>query len=86
MHFSITETSLISEWIEQRSEGEVNLGVLSIAMDGRKVLRDNVKEAGNVESKYNRPHTTALGDSTVQIEVVRSLITDKHTLFATRQK
>ena len=67
-----------------RSEGEVNLVVVSITMDGSEVLRNNVKEAGDVESK--RPHTTALGDSTVQIEVVRSLITDKYTLFATRQK
>ena len=69
-----------------RSEGEVNLGVVSITVDRREVPRNNVKEARDVESKYSRPHTTALGDSTVQIEVVRSLITDTYTLFATRQK
>ena len=69
-----------------RSKGEVNLNVVSITMNGREVLRNNVKEAGDVESKSNRPHTTTLGDSTVQIEVVRSLITDKYTLFATREK
>ena len=34
-----------------RSEGEVNLGVVSLTMDGREVLRNNVKEAGDVESK-----------------------------------
>ena len=34
-----------------RPEGEVNLGVVSITMDGREVLRNNVKEAGDVESK-----------------------------------
>ena len=32
-----------------RSEGEVNLGVVSITMDGREMLRNNVEEAGNVE-------------------------------------
>ena len=35
----------------RRSEGEVNLGVISTTKDGREVLRNNVKEAGNVESK-----------------------------------
>ena len=34
-----------------RSEGEVNLGIVSITMDGREVLRNNVKEAVDVESK-----------------------------------
>ena len=34
-----------------RSEREVNLGVVSIPMDGREVLRKNVKEVGDVESK-----------------------------------
>ena len=34
-----------------RTEGEVNLGVISITMNGRKVLTNNVKEAGDVESK-----------------------------------
>ena len=34
-----------------RSEGEVNLGVISITMDGREVLRNNVEEAGDVESE-----------------------------------
>ena len=32
-----------------RSEGELNLGVVSITMDGREVLRDNVQEAGDVQ-------------------------------------
>ena len=32
-----------------RSEGEVNLGVVSITMDGRGMLRNNVEEVGNVE-------------------------------------
>ena len=35
----------------RRSEGEVNLGVISITMDGREGLRNNVKEAGDVKSK-----------------------------------
>ena len=34
-----------------RSEREVNLSVVSIPMDGREVLRKNVKEMGDVESK-----------------------------------
>ena len=34
-----------------RSEREVNLSVVSIPMDGREVLRKNVKEVGDVESK-----------------------------------
>ena len=35
----------------RRSEREVNLSVVSIPMDGREVLRKNVKEVGDVESK-----------------------------------
>ena len=35
----------------KRSEGKVNLSVISITMDGREVLQNNVKEAGDVESK-----------------------------------
>ena len=34
-----------------KSEGEVNLGVVSITMDGREMLRNNVEEAGDVESE-----------------------------------
>ena len=34
-----------------RSEGEVNMGVISITMDGREVLRNNVEEARDVESE-----------------------------------
>ena len=34
-----------------RSEREVNLSVVSKPMDGREVLRKNVKEVGDVESK-----------------------------------
>ena len=34
-----------------RSEREVNLSVVSIPIDGREVLRKNVKEVGDVESK-----------------------------------
>ena len=34
-----------------RSEREVNLSVVSLPMDGREVLRKNVKEVGDVESK-----------------------------------
>ena len=34
-----------------RSEREVNLSVVSIPMDRREVLRKNVKEVGDVESK-----------------------------------
>ena len=34
-----------------RSEGEVNLGVVSITMDGREMLKNNFKEAGDVESE-----------------------------------
>ena len=34
-----------------RSEREVNLSVVSIPMDGSEVLRKNVKEVGDVESK-----------------------------------
>ena len=34
-----------------RSEGEVNLGVVSITMDGREMLRNNVEEARDVESE-----------------------------------
>jgi len=34
-----------------RLKGEVNLSVVSITMDGREVLRNNVKEAGDLESK-----------------------------------
>ena len=33
-----------------RPEGQVNLGVVSITMDGREMLRNNVEEAGDVES------------------------------------
>ena len=62
-----------------RSEREVNLSFVSIPMDGREVLRKNVKEVGDVES---RPHTTTLGDSTVQIKVFRSHINNKYMLFS----
>ena len=34
-----------------RSEGEINLGVVSITMDGREMLRNNVEEAGDIESE-----------------------------------
>ena len=34
-----------------RSEREVNPSVVSIPLDGREVLRKNVKEVGDVESK-----------------------------------
>ena len=34
-----------------RSKGEVNLKVVSITKDRREVLRNNVKEVGDVESK-----------------------------------
>ena len=34
-----------------RSEGEVNLDVVSITMDGREMLRNNVEDAGDVESE-----------------------------------
>ena len=34
-----------------RSEGEVNLGKVSITMDGREMLRNNVEEAGDRESE-----------------------------------
>ena len=34
-----------------RSEREVNLSVVSIPMDGREVLRKNVKEVGDAQSK-----------------------------------
>ena len=34
-----------------RSEGEVNLGVVSITIDGREMLRNNVEEAGDIESE-----------------------------------
>ena len=33
------------------SEGEVNLGVVNITIDGRKMLKNNVEEAGDVESE-----------------------------------
>ena len=34
-----------------RSEEQVNLSVVSITMDGREMLRNNVEEAGDVESE-----------------------------------
>ena len=34
-----------------RSEGEINLGVVSITMDGREMLRNNVEELGDIESE-----------------------------------
>ena len=34
-----------------RSEGQVNMGVVSITMDEREMLRNNVEEAGDVESE-----------------------------------
>ena len=34
-----------------RSEGEINLGVISITMDRREMLRNNVEEAGDSESE-----------------------------------
>ena len=34
-----------------RSEGDVKLVVVSITMDGRETLRNNVEEAGDVESE-----------------------------------
>ena len=50
MHTSIAETALILKWIEQ-GEGEINLGVVSITMDEREMLRNNVEEAGDSESE-----------------------------------
>ena len=34
-----------------RSEGEINLGVISITMDRREMLRNNVEEVGDSESE-----------------------------------
>ena len=34
-----------------RSEGQVNMSVVSITMDEREMLRNNVEEAGDVESE-----------------------------------
>ena len=34
-----------------RSEGQVNLGVVNTTMDGKEMLRNNVEEAGDVESE-----------------------------------
>ena len=34
-----------------RSEGEVDLGVVSITMDRREMLRNNVEEARDIESE-----------------------------------
>ena len=51
IHISIAETALIFGMDGARSEGQVNLGVVRITMDGREMLRNNVEEAGDVESE-----------------------------------
>ena len=33
----------------KRSEGEVDLGVISMSMDGRDMLRNNIKEVGDMD-------------------------------------
>ena len=48
----LTHTDSVNIQMDRgRSEREVNLSVVSIPMDGREVLRKNVKEVGDVESK-----------------------------------
>ena len=43
--------SITFEMDRARSEGEINLGVVSITMDRREMLRNNVEEAGDSESE-----------------------------------
>ena len=43
--------SINFEMDRARSEGEINLGVVSITMDRREMLRNNVEEAGDIESE-----------------------------------
>ena len=43
--------SINFEMDRARSEGEINLGVVSITMDRREMLRNNVEEAGDSESE-----------------------------------
>ena len=43
--------SINFEMDRARSEGEVNLGVVSITMDRREMLRNNAEEVGDIESE-----------------------------------
>jgi len=54
----------------KRSEGEVDLGVISMSMDGRDMLRNNIKEVGEIDV-VNRigPIQLAWGTSQLRLKL-----------------
>ena len=64
-----------------RSKGEVNLSVVNITMDGREVLRLNVKEAEDVEGNYIPMKKMSLYDMMVDERSLAPKIATKNKSF-----